>query len=417
MKLLAATTRYYLALAALLFALGSAGLFWGVQRVLRGAVEERLFQERDFLRAAVRRTGRFPAAPFEGRVLRSATPRPEGLRRVLLPEPLENELEPYLQLTFRLERAGGPEWVTLRKSLLETEDLLALIVPVQLGVLALLLLGVVGLNRWLSGRLWQPFDQTLKQLRDYGQQPDQVLHLPPTAIAEFAQLNAALATMSARVAASYTTLREFTENAAHETRTPLAIMQAKLEQLLQVPHLPAAAEPLVANLYAATQRLARLHQGLSLLSKIDNRQFAQAEPVQLDQLLREKLRQLADFIAAKDLRLETALAPAPPLRLHPVLVDSLLNNLLHNAIRHNQPGGLLRVTLNSRELTITNSGPALPPDADPARFFERFHKQNPASESPGLGLSIVQRIAEFYGFRVRYEYAAGPPRHTLRVVF
>ncbi|MFD2787194.1 sensor histidine kinase [Hymenobacter rubripertinctus] len=417
MKLLAATNRYYLLLAALLFSLGSGLLYFGVLWALQGEVEERLFQQRDYLRAQVQRTGRLPGTPFEGRMQLSATPQPEGLRDVQLLEPLENELEPYRQLTFRLQLDGRPQWVSLSKALLETGHVQRLILLLLAGVLGTLLLSMVLLNRWLARRLWTPFKHTLHQLRGYDVRQHQVLRLPDTHIEEFAQLNHTLTHLSERVAADYAMLKEFTENAAHETRTPLAIMQAKLEQLLQLPDLPAPAGPLIADLYAAVQRLARLHQGLTLLSKIENQQFAAAVPVPLAGLLREKLAQLEDFMDQKQLRLDVQLSAEPVLPLHPALADSLLTNLLHNAIRHNQPGGLLRVRLSATELVVSNTGAALAAGQQPAQFFERFRKQNAASDSPGLGLSIVQSIAAFYGFEVRYGYAADQALHTLRVVF
>lgn len=417
MKLLAATNRYYLLLAALLFSLGSALLYFGVLWALEGEVEERLFQQRDYLQAQVQRTGRLPGTPFEGRMQLSATPQPEGLRDVQLLEPLEDELEPYRQLTFRLQLNGRPQWVSLSKALLETHHVQRLIVLLLLGVLGALLLSMVLLNRWLARRLWAPFERTLHQLRGYDVRQHQVLQLPATRIEEFAQLNHTLTHLSERVAADYAMLKEFTENAAHETRTPLAIMQAKLEQLLQLPDLPAPAGPLMADLYAAVQRLGRLHQGLTLLSKIENQQFAAAQPVPLAGLLREKLAQLEDFMEQKQLRLDVQLSAEPVLPLHPALADSLLTNLLHNAIRHNRPGGLLRVQLSATELVISNTGVALAAHQQPEQFFERFRKQNAASDSPGLGLSIVQSIAAFYGFAVHYEYTPNQALHTLRVVF
>lgn len=417
MKLLAATNRYYLLLATVLFTVGCVFLYYGVRWTLQSEVEERLFQQRDYLREQVQHTGHLPGTPFEGRMQLSAKPQPEGLRDTLLLEPLENELEPYRQLTFRLHLDGRTQWVSLSKALLETYEVQRLILLLLVGVLGTLLLGVVLLNRWLTRRLWAPFEQTLHQLRGYEVRQHQVLQLPATRIEEFAQLNQTLTQLSERVAADYATLKEFTENAAHETRTPLAIMQAKLEQLLQLPDLPAPAGPLVGDLYAAVQRLARLHQGLTLLSKIENQQFAAAQPLPLAELLREKLGQLEEFMQQKNLQLDVRISAEPVLPMHPALADSLLSNLLHNAIRHNQPGGLLRVQLSAIELMITNAGPALAAQQEPAQFFERFRKQNAASESPGLGLSIVQSITAFYGFTVTYDYAPEPPRHTLRVRF
>lgn len=194
-------------------------------------------------------------------------------------------------------------------------------------------------------------------------------------------------------------------------------MQAQLEQLLQLPALgedPTAA-PLLADLYGATRRLSRLHQALGLLSKIENRQFAQAQPLNLATLLDEKVNQLAPLLEARHLHLHRHIEQKPVLRLHPGLADSLLHNLLYNAIKHNQPGGDITVRLSAEALEISNPGPAI--SGDPSRFFERFRKHYAAAESPGLGLSIVQQIGAYYGFAVTYGYAAAGQRHTLRVAF
>ncbi len=417
MNLLNATTRYYLLLALLLLVGGSMGLYYGIDWALRTEVSEQLAARRRELLAKALANELPPVSQLAVLLDISRTPRPVGLRDTLLLDYAENELVPHRQLTFPLVvRGEGPVWVSLRKSLVETEDLLGVVLAVMVAVLALLLAGMVGLNRWLSARLWAPFRHTLGVLRGYQLQQHQPLALPAPAVAEFAELNQALNGFSQRLVADYESLREFTANAAHETQTPLAIMQAQLEQLLQVPALaedPAAA-PLVADLYRGTLRLSRLHQALSLLSKIENRQFDRAQPVRLDELLTEKMAQLEPLFEARELRYGLDIAQAPVvLHMHPGLADSLLQNLLQNAVRHNVRGGELMVTLTRHELKVSNTGPATP--GDPARFFERFRKHNAASDSPGLGLSIVQQICGYYGFGLHYTLADEGTRHTLRV--
>jgi signal transduction histidine kinase len=418
MNLLNATTRYYLFLALLLFVGGSLGLYYGINWALRTEIEEQLAGRRLELLEKARANELPPVNQLAILLDISRTPRPLGFRDTLLLDRTENELVPHRQLTFPLTvRGEGPVWVSLRKSLVEAEDLLGVVLAVMLSVLALLLGGMVVLNRWLSARLWAPFRHTLAALRQYNLQQHEPLALPTSPVAEFAELNQALNGFSQRLVADYESLREFTANAAHETQTPLAIMQAQLEQLLQVPALaedPAAA-PLVADLYGATLRLSRLHQALSLLSKIENRQFAQAQPVRLDQLLEERVAQLEPLFEARELRYGLDVSNGPVVvQMHPGLADSLLQNLLQNAVKHNVRGGELAVFLSTAELKVTNTGPAVA--GDPARFFERFRKHNAASESPGLGLSIVQQICGYYGFGVEYLVAKQGTRHTLRVL-
>ena len=417
MNLLNATTRYYLLLALLLFLLGSVGLYHGINWALRTEIGEQLDGRRRELLAKAEAGQLLPTRQLATLLDVSYRPRPLGFRDTILPDHVEHSMVPHRLLTFRLVRPGeAPVWVTLRKSLVEAEDLMGVVMGAMLGVMALLLIGMVLLNRWLSHRLWSPFRRTLAALRGYDLQQHQPLALPAPRVAEFAELNQALNTLSQRLVAEYETLREFTANAAHETQTPLAIMQAQLEQLLQVPALAedSGTAALITDLYGATLRLSRLHQALGLLSKIENRQFPDAVPVRLDELLTEKMAQLEPLFDARELRYGLDISQAPVVvHMHPGLADSLLQNLLQNAIKHNVRGGELAVFLSRKELKITNTGPAVA--GDPSRFFERFRKHNAASESPGLGLSIVQQICGYYGWNIRYSVAEGGTRHTLRV--
>jgi len=417
MKLLAATNRYYLALVVVLFAVASGVLYCGVQLALRQEVDEQLGLHQRKIEALLQAGQPLVATPLADQFVVSTRPRPLGLSDTILPDSVEHTLVPHRQLTFQVQAKGPPQWVTLRKSLVETNELLAVVLGVMLGVLVVLMLSVLRLNRWLSARLWQQFHHTLKALRHYDLQQHRPLVLPRPRIDEFAELNQAVMHLSQRVVADYENLREFTANAAHEAQTPLAIMQAQLEQLLQVPALAAdaTAAPLLADLYGATRRLSRLHQALGLLSRIENRQFGGAQPLDLAALLDEKVDQLAPLLEARGLQLHRHIERVPVLQLHPGLADSLLHNLLYNAIKHNQPGGDIAVVISADALEISNPGPAI--NGDPSRFFERFRKHHAATESPGLGLSIVQQIGAYYGFEVTYRYAAAGQRHTLRVAF
>jgi signal transduction histidine kinase len=423
MKLLTATTRYYLLLTAGLFGLASGVLYFGLEWALRHEAGEQLRNEQVYVQRLAARAQRLPPTLFAYQLGRSPRPQRLGFSDTLLLDSLEHEWVPFRQLTFRLPagRAGQPaEWLTLRKSLVESRDLLRVVLGAMLGALALLLAGVVAMNNWLARRLWGPFQATLARLRAYDLQRHQPLALPAPAITEFAELNQALNQLSERLVADYENLRQFTENAAHETQTPLAIMQAKMEQLLQAPALTddEATMTLLGELLQATQRLSRLHQALTLLSRLENHQFApaQAVPVRLDQVLRDRVALLEPLLDARGLHLALTIIEGLPARpMHLGLADSLLQNLLQNAIKHNQPGGYIAVTLSAVAFEVSNTGPTIA--GDPARFFERFRKHNAASDSPGLGLSIVQHICAYYGFRVHYSYAADPARHTLRVEF
>lgn len=418
MKFLAIINRYHLILSAGLFTAGSVALYTGTEHAVRNEVGEQLQNHRLELAARVAAGRPLPEPLYREQYSLSTRPRPLGFSDTLLLDPTEGSMVPHLQLTFRIAGPSQPPtWLTLRKSMLETEELLLATLGSMLVMLALALTGNFLMHKYLSRRLWAPFQRTLATLRHYDLQQHRPLDLPTSKIEEFAELNHALTHLSRRLVADYESLREFTANAAHEAQTPLAIMQAQLEQLMQLPALAddAAAAPLVADLYAATRRLSRLHQALGLLSRIENGQYHTALPLNLAALVQEKAAQLAPLLEARDLTPHLHLAATAPRQLHPGLADSLLHNLLHNAIRHNVPGGDVTVHLTDNALEVSNPGPVV--SGDPTRFFERFRKHNAASESPGLGLSIVQQICAYYGFGLSYAFAPAGARHTLRVAF
>jgi signal transduction histidine kinase len=192
-------------------------------------------------------------------------------------------------------------------------------------------------------------------------------------------------------------------------------MQAQLEKLVQDDTLRPASDAIVGELYGATRRLARLHQTLTLRSSIENQQFALAVPVRLDQVVAEKAAQLEELAAARGLTLRVVVTGIPVVTMHPGLADSLVANLLQNALKHSLGGGVIEVTLIAEALVVANAGPVI--EGDPARFFERFRKHHAASASTGLGLSIVQQICQYYGFGLSYTFGPAGAIHTLRVDF
>ncbi len=417
MKLLARQNRYYVAITLILFALGSAAMFAGIDLISRAELDEDLQVDADRL-SRLAGAGlviavpgdRQPVTPF----LAVAQPAPAGLCDTILPDPAESgELTPYRQLTTQVLTPAGPRWLVVRRSLLESDDVGLITTVVMLSVMGLLLALLLLVNRWLSRRLWAPLNATLRAVAAYdGAQP---LHLPATDTDEFTQLNAALTQMSSRVAREMETLRQFTENAAHETQTPLAILRAGLDQLGQVPDLPPAAWPPLTDAQAGVRRLSRLMQSLTLLSKIENGQFssiAPLAPVEITPLVTIQLDHLADFMADKRLRLTTELAPCR-LPLPAALAESLVGNLLQNAIKHNVPGGMINVATGPAGLMVRNTGPT--PVTAPEHFFERFRKHDPTTDSPGLGLAIVAQIARVYGLSLTYTFAPDANQHVLRV--
>lgn len=322
-----------------------------------------------------------------------------------------NERRPFRQLIFSV-RAGGQLYaVTVSKSEVETEDLLQWIMLVTAGVI-LLLLGILFLaNRLLIRRLWKPFYQTLEGLERFSLASHEPLTHVPTSIREFRNLQQVVEQMTGQIRKDYEMLKEFADNASHEMQTPLAIINSKLDLMIQDQDLEKKHLQQLQAMYDAVGRLRQLNKSLLLLTKIENHQFEQAGEVEMEASIEKKLVQLEDLVRDKEIRVDTSLQPCQ-LRMNSYLCDVLLSNLLVNAIRHNYQHGSIDIRLRQRTLEISNTGMPLP--FEPAVIFDRFTKSG-HSEGTGLGLAIVRQICDNYGFTL--SYSNEDDRHTIRIGF
>jgi signal transduction histidine kinase len=128
-------------------------------------------------------------------------------------------------------------------------------------------------------------------------------------------------------------------------------------------------------------------------------------------MINHQLESLEDLIHSRKINIIKHLGPETTILMNPYLAEILFVNLIKNAIRHNITKGELIIELTDDHFLISNSGPAL--QTDPEMLFKRFHTSSSSPESLGLGLSIVQKICDMYGFKVGYSYQNG--MHIMRV--
>jgi signal transduction histidine kinase len=233
------------------------------------------------------------------------------------------------------------------------------------------------------------------------------LHFPSTNTEEFAFMNESLGMAAKKAEEDYLLLKEFTENASHELQTPLSIIRSKLEMLIQEEDLSHRQSEIVRSAFAAIKKLSRLNQSLLLLTKIGNQQFNNLEDVRLDEKIENKLGQFRELWQTSGIEVSSSLSPAI-IRASPELIDILLNNMFSNASNHNIPNGDIDIALESRQLTISNTGLSVPLDA--RRVFTRFYKGEQHTGHNGLGLSIIKQICEVTTLRPSYQFSGN--RHT-----
>jgi len=405
MKLLLQILRYQLVTSMIVLFLG-AGLFYvSVRYLIDREANKELFQSQVKVRWQLKHLETLPVYILQlGDSLQIQPVRYPGhmlLRETSMLNLAENQYQPYRQLIF-YERALG-QWyrITISKLLLQRQRLLETVVMTITFIVALLLVSMLLLNSWLSTRLWKPFYKTLGKLDAYQIQHHETLEFERQETLEFDQLNQAVTHLTQRVTSAYQNLKEFTENAAHEIQTPLAVILSKIEGLFQDETLTESQLVTLSSVSEAANRLGRLNQALLLLTKIENRQFlAGTDPVNLLPIINGKLRDLEDLIVQRKISIQTELEPIG-LVIHPALAEILVNNLLTNAIRHNVENGKIIITLQEGKFCVKNTGKAL--NLNPEQLFERFRKESTSSASLGLGLALVKTICEVNGQELTYD--------------
>lgn len=419
MKLLNKSALYNFAVSLLIMGAGAVGFYFIMTKLVNDEATEKLYIQRQRVRTELPLIDSVPANSRimnnEIRFIRLAdhdTIR-ESLRDTAIHESYDDEDVPHRILTCNAHSRLYNYEVVISQSLIESDDLIQSIMTVMLALLVVYLIAVVLINRIISKKIWKPFYEIIRQLEAFDIQRGDTVNMSQTNIKEFNFLNAALSQMTQKITLDYQNLKEFTENASHELQTPLAVIRAKIELILQSEQLSEAQWKQLSAINAAVTRLSRLSQSLLLLSKIENGQFNQAEPIDLSASLHQHLSNLDELITNKEIHLDTKIESHVIARLNPHLLDILLINLLTNAISHNTDKGFINVHLGKDTLLIQNSGPVL--TADTKDLFTRFKKGNASGDSVGIGLSIVQKIAETSSLIVTYTYDAHI--HTVLVRF
>ncbi len=221
--------------------------------------------------------------------------------------------------------------------------------------------------------------------------------------------------------------KDFVANVSHELRTPVATAKALTEALLGgAAQEPETAARFLASLEGEVSRLAQLIDDLLALSRLEaDETRIRLEPLSVAELLREAGERKEKLAADYQVTLHVQADYSGEVRGDRKLLETLLNNLLDNAVKYNRPGG--EVTLASApaasgdavEISVADTGIGIP-EEDLPRIFERFYRVDKARSrdtgGTGLGLSIVKHIAEVHGGTVSVESREGTgTRFTLRL--
>ncbi|MCF7847296.1 MAG: HAMP domain-containing protein [Kiritimatiellales bacterium] len=389
------------------------------------------------------------ATLHQGEVLHTTADWPAGLSQNALPLPIDavpftsrEKASPARQEAFNSNRIPAPREMTVRGPVFATligagnswraitmaNEEVSLSIAINLAglhvetsrfrntlfigaPLGLLLLATGG---WLIGHLaLRPIDRIAKTAEQMtAQQLDARIH-DKNADKELQRLIDVINGMLERLDMSFHQATRFSADAAHELKTPLAILQAQLERSLQRADDESLEQREYAEQLDEVQRLKIILQKLLLLSRADAGQLPlSADDLNLAELARGAATDIE--ILAPD-RTVTVDAPTELMaRGDAHLINQILENLISNTIKFGEENGWITIKVTEQKgsaiVTVANNGTAIP-EQDQEKIFERFYRGDPSrsrqTEGAGLGLSLARELARAHGGDITLEQSNG----------
>lgn len=283
---------------------------------------------------------------------------------------------------------------------LESGHLYLVLFPLAGLVLSVLVASVLA-GQWLTRYVDSPVSQLAARIQQMESGATGTRLADKPTAGEISALAAAIDHHIDRIEAFVQRERDFTNDASHELRTPLAALKSTLELLLMEPDLPAKVRERLQRLERSVTEMSDVVSGLLLLAREPEAAAATASRYAVLPVLREAIEQHRYLLSGKPVELVVDTAAQPQVTASPPALSIVLGNLIRNAFNYTTSG---RITLRLMPdgASIEDTGIGIAP-ADLPHVFERHYRGSLApsmTAGMGLGLSLVQRICDRYGWRL-----------------
>lgn len=403
MKLLYKTTRDYLIASVSILIFTGVALFMILQNAIGDEMNEQLELQADEIFTNAR-AGNFMDAPLI-KIVKIPVETPTGIifGDSLLYDRIQDEYEEYHYIR-ETQKIGRDSYQAIVMTSHIGWDQYYLTIFYIFLLTAFLLTGSgVLINYFSNKKIWTPFFKNLKNVQNFSVSSPAELQLYESSINEFKELNFTLEDLTKRSRREYLALREFTENASHEIQTPLSIIQSKLDRMSQL-EMSEQMAGYIVQAKSGVDRLAKMNKSLLLLAKLDNNIFVDKQQVDLHEILEFQIRNMEDLFDSKKIILNEDIGTGTEYS-DKYLAETLISNLLSNALRYTPVGGEVKITLTQQRLSISNTGSA--PDFPVEQIFQRFTKSQLHVTSTGLGLAISREICLMNNWDLTYQFQDG----------
>jgi signal transduction histidine kinase len=407
-KLLRKTSKTFLWISLILMVFSTIGLYFYVRNLLQDEVEEELRSTEARIESSISGNNPIYQLPPIVEVQAVSKLGSEYLKDTLIFDPSQDEIEEFRELITYTKINDKNYRITVRALIVESENILIAIVISYLIVILFVFIFLFYLNKSRTQKLWNPFFKNLEQMKLFSLTSDTPISLMDSDILEFSELNTEITTLTDKVRSDYKNLKQFTEDVSHELQTPLAIIQAKVDTIINGEALNDLQFEQLSSIQNDIQRLKQLNKKLGLISKIENDQFTNISPCNLNLILKDRIENLSELYPSEIL-FESKEDVVLLMDGH--LAEVLCDNLLSNAIKYSLPNTPIVIILEKDSLSVRNKGirAILKPD----QLFQRFYKESDEVKSTGLGLAIVKKICDLYGFQPSYRYTNNEHHFTI----
>ncbi len=268
-----------------------------------------------------------------------------------------------------------------------------------IGAVVLFSLLSLAIGLWLSRKVLKPVTELARRLRDFrkaGKAEPLALHFANDEVGELAH---ALDEYSARLTAMVERDREFNSDVSHELRTPLAVIASTTELLQGSPDLTEKLSERLKRIERASRQATELIEALLLLSRAERRGPTRGETTEVGKIASDVIESQRPQMRGKPLTIELAASEAVSVNAPASVVSVALTNLIGNAIKYTLEGNV-RVEVGQGRVEVIDTGPGIKPE-DAERLFQRgVRGEGVGGSGAGLGLAIVRRLCELYGWDV-----------------
>ncbi len=325
---------------------------------------------------------------------------------------VKGEIDRFRGLLTSVKINGKAYTLRVETNVEEADETIMAISMVTLFFFLILVTGFIFLNRRIAGNVWHPFYDTLEKLRAFDLSSNTSLAFNKSSITEFEELHKVLQKLIENNMTAFRQQKVFIENASHELQTPLAVLKSKTDLLLQDKDITTDQAEILNTIQSQLAKVTRINKNLLLLARIENSQFPERKRLNLPDILQENIALLADYIGDRKVTLLTPAGTPFFISCNKFLLETLINNLLTNAIKHSVIASDILIELRENTLYFFNAGENL---LNKENLFKRFSISSSETTNSGLGLAIVKEITIYHEWHVDYSFRDG--MHCFSVVF